>query len=181
MEVDSEGKKLWQQIIETVTVYSSKNSRASKFDNLFNHAKPYKNASNVGRRGKYKRPNIDTSRGKESHTSICNQLDRATNRKLLRGKIRPDATIDLHDMTQDQAYNALINFVRKSISLNKRTLLVITGKGKNLTGVLRQKLPLWLESSQFANNIISISSAAKRDGGEGAFYIRLKNTNKFNR
>ena len=56
-------------------------------------------------------------------------LDGSTSAKLKRGKILPDATLDLHGLTQAQAHLRLTTFVRRCAERDFRCVLVITGKG----------------------------------------------------
>ena len=53
--------------------------------------------------------------------------------KFRRGRGEPDGRIDLHGMTQEEAYRALIRFLMNAQADGKRLILVITGKG----GILR--------------------------------------------
>jgi DNA-nicking Smr family endonuclease len=73
-------------------------------------------------------------------------------------------------MTQDRAYRALIGFLIKAQSDNKRVALVITGKG----GVLRGMLPLWLGQADLRSLVSGLSEAHARHGGSGAFYVSLR-------
>ncbi len=103
-------------------------------------------------------------------------------RKLRRGHIPIDATIDLHGLRQDEAHAALCRFVAARHVRGDRTLLVITGMGFKKTGwgqieqkgVLRAMLPLWLSEKTLAPLVAGWQQAAREHGGEGAFYIRLK-------
>ena len=66
-----------------------------------------------------------------------------------------------------------------------RLLLIITGKGKIKindpnreelkTGILRKSLKSWLYESDLRPYILGIVSSHIRHGGEGAFYVYLKN------
>jgi DNA-nicking Smr family endonuclease len=89
---------------------------------------------------------------------------------LRRGRIEPEARIDLHGMTQDRAYRALIGFLVKAQRDDKRVALVITGKG----GVLRGMLPLWLGQADLRPLVSGLSEAHARHGGSGAFYVSLR-------
>ena len=91
---------------------------------------------------------------------------------LRRGRTEPDARIDLHGMTHDGAYRALIGFLRRAQSEDKRLVLVVTGKG----GVLREALPLWLGQSDIAPLVSGIAEAHIKHGGSGAFYVSLRRT-----
>ncbi len=103
-------------------------------------------------------------------------FDRATETKLKRGELDIEGRIDLHGMTQEAAYRALMRFIDRARASEKRTLLVITGKGRLSEGggVLRRLVPQWLESGPHAGAILACTSAHAKDGGTGAYYIRLR-------
>lgn len=101
-------------------------------------------------------------------------FDRRTERRLREGAIEIDARLDLHGMRQDEAYGALNAFIARQIKAGHRCLLIITGKGRAGTGVLRTKLADWLAASQHAAQILALRPAALRHGGAGAFYVILK-------
>lgn len=102
--------------------------------------------------------------------------DDGTARSLKKKKWPIDKTLDLHGMTQAAAHHALLRFVTLAVRQEKRTLLVITGKGSRLAGggVLRRLLPLWLEEPPLRAHILACTHARTEDGGEGAFYVRLR-------
>jgi len=103
-------------------------------------------------------------------------------KKVRRGRVPIEATIDLHGMTQQIAHLTLQRFVRESFKRGDRTILVITGKGQSLQGtqnqlhrgVLRQMLPRWLAEPDLIPLVAGFEFAARHHGGEGAFYVRLK-------
>jgi len=107
-------------------------------------------------------------------------------RRLMRGQIEIDGTIDLHGMRRAEAHVALTRFVLARAERGDRTLLVITGKGLKKTddlqildrGVLRSMLPLWLSEPALAPLIAGWNVAAQSHGGEGAFYVRLRRGTK---
>ncbi len=109
-------------------------------------------------------------------------IEPGMHRRLRRGRVPIDASIDLHGMNRDVARVALFRFIRDQARTGSRTLLVITGKGHgNSTsqnglqrGVLRQMLPLWLQDPALAPLIAGFEVSARHHGGEGAFYVRLK-------
>ncbi len=104
------------------------------------------------------------------------------NRKLRRGLVAIDASIDLHGLREDEAHAALCRFVAARHAKGDRTLLVITGMGLKKTGwgqieqkgVLRGALPRWLAEKTLAPLVAGWQGAAREHGGEGAFYVRLK-------
>jgi DNA-nicking Smr family endonuclease len=114
-------------------------------------------------------------------------LDGATGERLRRGKIAPEATLDLHGLTQAQAHARLVQFVRTGHERGSRCLLVITGKGspsrdegllrfvmpdRSKAGILRMMVPRWLEEMRAI--VTGLQSAHQRHGGAGAFYVYLR-------
>ena len=102
-------------------------------------------------------------------------LDDTTSRKIARGKLSIDGRVDLHGLTQAEAYSVLHRFVDAGFAAGKRTLLVITGKGSRGEGILRQAVPRWLSEPDFARKVIGFREAHITHGGSGALYIRLRN------
>ena len=104
---------------------------------------------------------------------------------LKRGKIKPEKILDLHGLTSVEAKTKAIEFTKINFNLGLRLLLIITGKGKIKindlnreelkTGVLRKSLKSWLYDSDLRPNILGIISSHISHGGEGAFYVYLKN------
>jgi DNA-nicking Smr family endonuclease len=101
-------------------------------------------------------------------------VDKSTAKKLTGGKFSIDAKLDLHGKTQDEALNSLRNFIRNSYEAGKRNVLVITGKGANNDGILKNQVPRWLNSDGLRENIIMFSYAKPKHGGDGALYVLLR-------
>ncbi len=117
-------------------------------------------------------------------------VDGGTAERLRRGRITPDAVLDLHGLTQDRAYATLLNFIRRSHARAHRCLLVITGKGlgkvseasakgfvmpeRSRGGVLRALVPHWLNDSDLRALVVGVQTAHQRHGGTGALYIYLR-------
>jgi DNA-nicking Smr family endonuclease len=105
-------------------------------------------------------------------------------RRLGRGQIEIDGTIDLHGMRQAEAHAALTRFIHARSARGDRTLLVITGKGLKKVdgnaaiiverGVLRSMLPIWLSEPGLAPLVAGWNVSAQGHGGEGAYYVRLR-------
>jgi DNA-nicking Smr family endonuclease len=110
------------------------------------------------------------------------RMDAKTHGKMSRGKLSPDATLDLHGMTLAEAHPELLHFVLSSYSAGLRLLLVITGKGKQKSesgptqraGVLRHQTPSWLRLPPLGAVVLQVTQAHLRHGGAGAFYVYLK-------
>jgi len=91
-----------------------------------------------------------------------------------RASLKADATLDLHDMTQDKAHALVVTFIKRAVSHDYRTLLIITGKGRQGGGVLRTNVPKWLDTPQLRPFILAITYASPKEGGEGALRVLLK-------
>ena len=50
----------------------------------------------------------------------------------------------------------------------------MSGKGENGKGKIRLSIPVWINSSRLSPLIYFYSFAATKDGGNGAYYIRLR-------
>ncbi|PIR37628.1 MAG: hypothetical protein COV35_09030 [Alphaproteobacteria bacterium CG11_big_fil_rev_8_21_14_0_20_39_49] len=101
-------------------------------------------------------------------------VDKSTAKKLTGGKFQIDARLDLHGKTQDDALHMLRNFINSSYSSGKRNVLVITGKGANNDGILKNQVPRWLNNDGLREHIIMFSHAKPKHGGDGALYVLLR-------
>lgn len=107
-----------------------------------------------------------------------NTPDRQTQRKVKRGTWEIGAEIDLHGMTQTQAHQALMAFLQQAVRRGHKCVRIITGKsGKSSgtgIGVLRQKLPEWLQSPPIGDYIISLHHPPAHQGGTGVTIVILR-------
>ncbi|MFD2252385.1 DNA-nicking Smr family endonuclease [Pseudochelatococcus lubricantis] len=110
-------------------------------------------------------------------------LERRLMRDLRRGIDRIDARIDLHGMRQNEAYYALLGFLRRAQGEGARVALVVTGKGSTAAavadpfserGVLRRLVPHWLGLAEMRPVVVGFSTASREHGGDGALYVRLR-------
>lgn len=95
-------------------------------------------------------------------------------KKTRRGRVVVTAKLDLHDLTRDQARPVFVRAVMRASKHNKACLLVITGKGLRLEGVLRQAFQQWVNEPDIRPHIASYAPAHQRHGGSGAWYVFLK-------
>lgn len=109
------------------------------------------------------------------------RMDARTHRSLIRGKLRPDARIDLHGMTLAVAKAELTGFILRAQAAGHRLVLVITGKGKGdhgplpvRSGALRHEVPYWLHMAPVAQAVLQVVPAHVRHGGGGAYYVYLR-------
>lgn len=108
-------------------------------------------------------------------------------RRVARGRLEIDATLDLHGLTQVQAETRLGHFIDFAAIRGDRVLLVITGKGtaedadlppfgEAPRGILRRRFLEWVEQAPLRRRIASVRQAHQRHGGRGAFYVFLKSS-----
>lgn len=110
-------------------------------------------------------------------------IDRTTHKKIARGKLDIEARIDLHGLTQSEAYGLLHGFLHRAHARGLRLVLVITGKGASYgsDGALRQAAPHWFATPMFRTVVSGYEDAARNHGGTGAFYVRLRRTQEVQR
>ena len=120
------------------------------------------------------RPNAGPAKPLEVGTAT--DLDRRTMERLRKGRLRPDARIDLHGLTANRAFTALCDFLYNAHVAGQRCVLVITGKGLSQKGggIIRRELPTWLNAPRNRPRILGFAQAQPTDGGGGAFYVLLK-------
>lgn len=103
--------------------------------------------------------------------------------RMSRGKLAPEARIDLHGMTLAEAHPELVRFILGAQSHGRRLVLVITGKGRpgaddgpipRRAGVLRHQVPLWLRQPPLGPLVLQTTEAHARHGGGGALYVYLR-------
>jgi DNA-nicking Smr family endonuclease len=117
---------------------------------------------------------VPLRRGASSEPDRLAGIDRATGKWLKRGLCPIEARLDLHGMTQAEAHRALEQFVRAAGAAGRRSLLVITGRGTDRSGVLRSSVPRWLDEGQLRRQILAVAAARPRHGGAGALYVLLR-------
>jgi DNA-nicking Smr family endonuclease len=111
-------------------------------------------------------------------------IDARTRRKIQRGSMAVEARIDLHGMTQAEAFSALRSFLTHTQMAGGRIVIVITGKGRpgssslvfdpNERGILRRVVPQWLSLPDFRALVAGYEEAGPNHGGGGALYVRLR-------
>jgi DNA-nicking Smr family endonuclease len=111
------------------------------------------------------------------------RMDAGTHAKMTKGKLQPEARIDLHGMTLAEAHPELIRFILNAQSQGLRLVLVITGKGKRRddtgpipqrVGALRHQVPHWLHLPPLGPAVLQVTEAHLKHGGGGAYYVYLR-------
>lgn len=93
--------------------------------------------------------------------------------KLRRGRYEPEATLDLHRASVEQARLDLWDFLRQSTNYQLRTVMVLHGKGDRAPkpAVLKSFVAQWLKEIP---QVLAYYSALPNQGGAGALYVLLK-------
>jgi DNA-nicking Smr family endonuclease len=113
------------------------------------------------------------------------RMERRKHARMMRGKLDPEARIDLHGMTLAEAQPALTGFILSARARGLRLVLVITGKGRGRPaddlgpiprrpGALKIEVPRWLRSGPLAPAVLEVREAHHRHGGTGAYYVYLR-------
>ena len=136
--------------------------------------------------------NLD--KDKQDWENFLNNKEKIPNKDFIHKKnIRNEKIkkIDLHGYTIEEANKTIEQFIHKCFDENVTKIIVITGKGlrsKNVENhylskdlsILKYSVPEFIENNKSLTQfIIEITDAKIEDGGSGAFYIYLKNRNKF--
>ncbi|HEY3048834.1 MAG TPA: Smr/MutS family protein [Polaromonas sp.] len=94
-------------------------------------------------------------------------------RKLRRGGWSIQGQLDLHGLRQDDAREALAQFVRDALKMGWRCVRVVHGKGLGSPGktpVLKGKVQGWLIQKQ---EVLAFVQARPAEGGAGALVVLL--------
>ena len=107
-------------------------------------------------------------------------LDGGWDKRLARGLVQPDATVDLHGHNLATAYDLLDRRLDRAVVSGARLLLLVTGKPPTDDrrpvgrGAIRAAVGDWLAASRHAGDIAAVRNAHPRHGGSGALYIVLR-------
>lgn len=119
-------------------------------------------------------------------TTPGDTLDGGWDRRLRRGVVGPDLTIDLHGYTLTAAHEVLEAELGRAIQRHARLVLLVTGRpprdsteridGRPVRGAIRASIGDWLHHSRHSSHIAAVRSAHPRHGGAGALYVILRRT-----
>jgi DNA-nicking Smr family endonuclease len=192
--LNSEERKLWQKVAETAQpMHARRMSDTPKTEPV----SPQKTKTPPAPRdpiGAFQVGALSPAKGPRHHlapsiedavAAAPVQMDRKNYDRLRKGKMVPEAKIDLHGMTMSQAHPALVNFVMRNHGRGARLVLVITGKGKSADdggpipvrhGVLKHQVPQWLALPPLRGVVLQVTQAHQKHGGGGAYYVYLRRT-----
>ena len=159
------------------------------WENFLNNKKKNLNKNSVKKKDI---KNLD--KDKQDWENFLNNKEKIPNKDFIHKKnIRYEKIkkIDLHGYTIEEANKAIGQFIQKCFEESVTKIIVITGKGlrsKNVENpylskdlsILKYSVPEFIENNKSLTQFIIETTDAKiEDGGSGAFYIYLKNKNKF--
>jgi len=94
-------------------------------------------------------------------------------RRIRQGQIRPEACLDLHGYRQNEALQALGQFLADALRRRLRLIVIIHGQGyrSQSDAVLKPLVQRWLASQ---SQVLAWCPAQPRDGAAGASYVYLR-------
>jgi DNA-nicking Smr family endonuclease len=107
-------------------------------------------------------------------------LDGGWDKRLSRGLVAPDRSIDLHGHNLATAHAALDQALARAIADGARLLLIVTGRPPRRgdiepkRGLIRASIGDWLALSPYAGRIAAVRNAHPRHGGAGALYVIMR-------
>lgn len=165
----AEERALWRKVVETVQPLEG---RAPPAASPASEPEP----KTVARAVPVKSVPTAPSRAKGPGTT----LDAGWDRRLSRGLVPPDRTIDLHGHNLATAYALIDARLEAAIAAGDRLVLLITGKPPTddrrpvARGAIRAAVGDWLAASRHAGDIAAVRGAHPRHGGSGALYLVLR-------
>ncbi len=173
-------KALWQKFIETVKPLDR--ARVGRVKSIPVAKKLRDIAGPITAQTFGGKPSIAVPLKNQSPVPTKHGLDGHWDRRLTRGVVQPDITIDLHGYTLTSAHGRLDSALELSITAGHRTILLITGKARSDEerqreggrGAIRAAISDWLAASRHASHIAAVRKAHPRHGGAGAIYIILR-------
>ena len=110
-------------------------------------------------------------------------IDNSTLMKFKREEFKPEAILDLHGFTENQAFEAVENFIAKCYNRGLRCIIIVTGKGLThndnddifaAKGILKKSVPQWLNLPHLRAAILIYKNPSVKLGSTGALYILLR-------
>ncbi len=108
-------------------------------------------------------------------------LDGSWDRRIGKGAVIPDISVDLHGQGLSSAYARLDGALEQAIAQKMRVILLVTGKARSHDrasgegrGAIASVVRDWLAASRHSTSISAVRNSHPRHGGSGALYIVLK-------
>ena len=182
--LDSNEKALWGRVIATVEpMHEAKPKVEAKASNASTPSKPVRveRRRDTDKAGTTNGPLV-FARGERNiiHKPVAT-LDGHWDRRIVKGGIIPDVSVDLHDTGLSGAYARLDGALEQAIAQKMKVVLLVTGKARTHDrasgegrGAIASVVRDWLASSRHSSSISAVRGAHPRHGGAGALYIVLK-------
>lgn len=178
--LSGEDARLWASVARTTLPLKGKVLPKMPVDRPQDRLSPAFTAASGRQAGDGAPPGLPATSERPGRRLTQHPIERPTRRKIAKGRVAIEARIDLHEMTQAVAHDALVGFLRQAQAMGLRHVLVITGRGARpgadygSRGVLRRVVPLWFASPEFRPLVSGFDSAERHHGGEGALYVRVR-------
>jgi len=172
-KIDKEDLSLWEKVIASVRPLKHKHPKKRTTATLAGQtttARPYLKKEKISIHKKDD-PVFMSAPQKQAARPRGHVPDSHWQRTFSSGTYKIEAKLDLHGLTQEKAFSALSHFIEAARHKKQKRLLVITGKG---AGILREKLPVWLENQPLSRNIVTYHAAHAKHGGAGAWYVVVR-------
>lgn len=165
-----EDRILWEMVAKTARPLKGKEKPTFLIDEMKEQASIHPSAP------ENPKPPAAAVETKPAPAHRLHPIDRPTHKKIAKGRVTIEARIDLHGLTQSEAYGLLLGFLQRAHLRKLRHVLVITGKGASMgsDGVLRQAVPMWFMTPSFRILVNGYEDAARNHGGTGAIYVRMR-------
>ncbi|MEA2771314.1 MAG: hypothetical protein QOD93_4276 [Acetobacteraceae bacterium] len=100
-------------------------------------------------------------------------IDKATWHRFQSGKLATARTLDLHGMTAQRAFHALVSFLRTAHAEQIRCVEVVTGRGSGEAGgVIRREFPHWLNLPEIRPLILGAAHPHALNQGSVRLFLR---------
>jgi DNA-nicking Smr family endonuclease len=100
-------------------------------------------------------------------------IDKATWQRFRTGKLVATRRLDLHGMTAQRAFHALVSFLHAAHAEHVRCVEVVTGRGTGETGgVIRREFPHWLNLPQIRPLILGAAHPHALNPGSVRLILR---------
>jgi DNA-nicking Smr family endonuclease len=176
--VPKTGERLWRAVTRTVKPLAGKPLPSNEPRELLSQTLALPASQAVGQ-PRPLQPTAPAAPQKPPRVSAPVQ-DRGPEKRVRRGKLEIGAKLDLHGYTQEKAEAAVLAFLQRAQADGAEVVLIVTGKGGRLQtgevapGVLKRRLPDWLDGRAIRPLVAGYAQAHQRHGGGGAFYVWIK-------
>ena len=170
---DKEDEDFWAELTETITKTPESNTDLSSKPFVFKEIRP-----SIAPHTIYHGNDLQ-----ELRHGTAADLDKRTAQRFKRGEFRIERRLYLHGLKEDDAWDKVQNFIQESYLADCRCVLIITGKGMHQEngidifaerGLLKERVPQWLNAPSLRPFILSFDYARPQDGGSGALYVLLR-------